>query len=274
MEILITNDDGFKSKGIQVLSSIMAPAGSIRVVAPKTHQSGMSMAVSLGFRKITAKDLPGKRPGRWTWLNATPASCVKFGLEYGYENRDPDLVICGINHGSNASMGANYSATLGGAEEGALNGCKAIGVSTADFRPDADFSQVEKYLPGLVKTLLSNWPDRFGIYYNINFPKAEIPIRGIRVARQGKGHWVKEFEHWNEEELRRRGLDHDFLWRSSGGDLEQGEEAYFMIGTFVDDETETETADHSLNAAGWITVTPCSVDLTDYGEYDRLKTLL
>ena len=47
-----------------------------------------------------------------------------------------------------------------------------------------------------------------------------------------------------------------------------------MIGTFVDDETETETADHSLNAAGWITVTPCSVDLTDYGEYDRLKTLL
>ena len=123
--------------------------------------------------------MPEEGPGRWTYLDATPASCVKFGLEFKYEQRDPDLVVSGINHGTNASTAANYSATLGAAEEAAINGCKAIGVSLCDFDPDPDFSAVEALLPGIMETLLKNWPKQAkGLYYNINFPGFQFFNRG------------------------------------------------------------------------------------------------
>ena len=107
MRILISNDDGYKARGIHALARVMAQFGEVTVVAPKFHQSAMSMAVSLGMKRLAHKALPEEGPGDWHYLDATPASCVKFGLEYFYERRNPDLVICGINHGSNASTAAN-----------------------------------------------------------------------------------------------------------------------------------------------------------------------
>ena len=272
MEILITNDDGFKSKGIQVLSSIMAPAGSIRVVAPKTHQSGMSMAVSLGFRKITAKDLPEKRPGRWTWLNATPASCVKFALNYDYADRKPDLLLCGINHGSNAATAACYSGTLGAAAEGALNGVPSIGVSIDDYRPDADFSAVESFLPDIISGLLQSWPkDRYGLYYNINFPGIPADgIKGVKVCRQGKGHWEKEYKDWDIRKITYVGVDPEVLAEADRTPVGEGEKTYMMVGDFVDDDTPDSDADHRLMEQGWITVVPEKLDTTDYEEVARL----
>ena len=80
MNILITNDDGYNAKGIHVLAEIMCQFGNVTVIAPKYHQSGMSMAVSLGLRQVAYKDLPEEKPGKWSYLDATPASCVKFGL--------------------------------------------------------------------------------------------------------------------------------------------------------------------------------------------------
>ena len=193
MKILICNDDGYKAAGIHVLARVMKKFGDITVVAPKFHQSATSMAVSLGVKQLAYKDLPDEKPGKWTYLDATPASCVKFGLEFKYENRDPDLVVAGINHGTNASMAANYSGTLGAAEEAVINGCKAIGVSLCDFRSDADFSAVEALLPGIMKKLLDNWPENHpGLYYNVNFPAMpKNEIKGVRIAHQGLGHWVR-----------------------------------------------------------------------------------
>ena len=81
MRILITNDDGYQSKGIKVLADIMKQYGEVTVIAPKSHQSGMSMAVSLGFKQIAHKDLGNG----WHYVDATPASCVKFGLNTGAE---------------------------------------------------------------------------------------------------------------------------------------------------------------------------------------------
>ena len=203
MRILISNDDGYKAGGIHALARIMAEFGEVTVVAPKYHQSAMSMAVSLGMKRLAHKALPEEGPGNWYYLDATPASCVKFGLEYFYERRNPDLVICGINHGSNAATAANYSATIGATEEGALNGCKAIGVSLCNFRPDADFTLVETYLPRILDFLLDNWPEgKYGLLYNINFPDVPVDrVKGVCFARQGKGHWVREFQEWDVERL-------------------------------------------------------------------------
>ena len=196
MKILLCNDDGYKARGLHVLAQIMSGFGDVQVVAPKFHQSAMSCAVSLGVKQLAYKDLPEEGPGKWTYLDATPASCVKFGLEFKYDHRDPDLVVTGINHGTNASTAANYSATLGAAEEAAINGIKAIGVSLCDFRPDADFSAVQAMLPEIMRKVLDDWPEnRPGLVYNINFPAVPLEdIKGVKYARQGFGHWEKEFE--------------------------------------------------------------------------------
>lgn len=274
MKILICNDDGYKARGIHVLARIMAQFGEVTVVAPKFHQSAMSLAVSLGVKQLAYKDLPEEGPGKWTYLDATPASCVKFGLEFKYENRDPDLVVCGINHGTNASTAANYSATLGAAEEAAINGRKAIGVSLCDFRSDADFSAVEALLPDIMKKILDNWPENHpGLFYNINFPALSLEeIKGVKVARQGAGHWVKEFEPWDESSL--GVLQDSFLWQHYRVTLEDGEKAVFMRGTFVNDDTDAGTADHLLLEQGWITIAPFNAQMTDPEEFERLQKLI
>lgn len=275
MKILISNDDGYRSRGIHTLARIMAPFGELTVIAPKHHQSAMSMAVSLGMKKLAYKELPDEGPGRWAYLDATPVSCVKFGLEFAYEDRCPDLLVCGINHGTNASMGANYSATLGCAEEGALNGIRSIGVSLESFNPEADLSAVEAWLPGIIRTLLAHWPERFGVYYNINFPAIPASeIKGVRAARQGRGHWIKEFEPWDDEQALAFDPNDDSFWKVQAGELEEGESGYCMKGLFIDDEPETGDADHRLNAEGWITVVPFCVEQTDYTELARLRTIL
>jgi 5'-nucleotidase len=175
MRILITNDDGYQAKGIKVLAEIMKKYGEVTVIAPKTHQSGMSMAVSLGFKQIAHKDL-GEG---WHYVDATPASCVKFGLNTMFLDNFPDVVVSGINHGSNASNASCYSGTLGAAEEAALNGIPAIGVSLDSLHPDADFSGVEKYFGEIFEKLIANLPsEKYGIYYNVNFP--DIPADQIK----------------------------------------------------------------------------------------------
>ena len=271
MRILISNDDGYKAGGIHTLARIMDSFGEVTVVAPKFHQSAMSMAVSLGIKRLAYKDLPEEGPGNWHYLDATPASCVKFGLEYFYEHRNPDLVVCGINHGSNASTAANYSATLGAAEEGALNGCKSLGVSLCNFRPDADFSVVERYLPGIVRFLLDHWPeDRYGLFYNINFPDvAPDAVKGVCFTRQGRGHWVREFQDWDLDRLQKYEAS-GFSLAGSLPPREEGERAYMMIGDFINDDAGASDADHVLNDEGWITITPNNVDRTDYNDLERL----
>ena len=273
MKILLCNDDGYKAAGIHVLARVMAQFGEVTVVAPKFHQSATSMAVSLGVKQLAYKDLPEEGPGRWTYLDATPASCVKLGLEFKYENRDPDLVVSGINHGTNASTAANYSGTLGAAEEAVINGCKAIGVSLCDFRSDADFSAVEAMLPRIMKFLIDNWPkDHPGLYYNINFPAMSLEdIKGVRISRQGAGHWIKEFEPWDESSL--GVLNDSFLWQHYRVNLEDGEKAVFMRGTFVNDDPDADTADHLLLEQGWVTITPFSALMTDMEEFNRLNKI-
>ena len=273
MKILLANDDGYKARGLHVLAKIMSGFGDVTVVSPKFHQSAMSAAVSLGVKQLAYKDLPEEGPGKWTYLDATPASCVKFGLEFKYENRNPDLVVTGINHGTNASTAANYSATLGAAEEAAINGIKAIGVSLCDFRSDADFSAIEAMLPGIIAKLLDNWPENSpGLVYNINFPAIPLEqIKGVKIARQGLGHWIKEFETWDESSL--GDLQDSFLWQHYRVNLEDGEKAVFMRGTFVNDDPAPDSADHLLLENGWVTIAPFNIFLTDMKEYTRLSKL-
>ena len=129
MKILITNDDGFDAGGIKALIRTLKPYGELTIVAPKSAQSGMAMAVTMGHKPIAVKHmytLPGED---WWYLDGTPASCVKYGIDNVMFPTKPDVVVSGINHGSNAATASIYSGTVGAAMEGAVNGIPGIGVS-------------------------------------------------------------------------------------------------------------------------------------------------
>lgn len=269
MNILITNDDGYNSKGIKVLANIMKKYGNVTVIAPKHHQSGMSMAVSLGFKQIAHKDMGNG----WHYVDATPASCVKFGLNTMFLEKFPDVVVSGINHGSNAATASCYSGTLGAAEEAALNGIPAIGVSLDTLHPDADFGCVEKYFGEIFENLMKDWPLKHGIYYNINFP--DLPaekIKGVRMGTQGMGRWIKEFKEWDLNHYAKYGITPEMLGQSSSPVLEEGEDLYMMVGEFMDDSRNPSDADHRLVKDGYVSIVAHNVDCTDYREVERLKT--
>ena len=263
MNILITNDDGYMSKGLRSLVSCMRQFGNISVIAPKKPQSGQSMAVSLGFRQIAYKEIESIDGVSWAYLDATPASCVKFGINFGM-NRDgvrPDVVISGINHGSNACTAACYSGTLGAVQEATLNGIPGIGVSLDTYNPDADFTAVEAIFPEMFRKLMASPAPEYGVFYNINFP--ELPadhIKGIKVGHMGRGHWEREFRPWDAV-------------RGGEAQAEPGEEVYVMVGDFTDEPENDGLSDHRLLAGGYITLTAHNIMTTDNSETLRLRSI-
>jgi len=271
MRILLTNDDGYEAKGLQCLIKVMKRYGEVLVVAPKSAQSGMSMAVTMGHKPIAVKHIGECDSVDWWYLDGTPASCVKYGLDNILAPLKPDLVISGINHGSNAATAAIYSGTVGAAMEGAVNGIPSLAISIDSFDPDADFSCVEELLPGLLDRLLPSMSGRFGEFYNINIPNLPASmIKGVKPATMGMGHWEKEYEPYNEETFEKK------RFRPKAEDLayleasEPEEEMVVMVGDFVSNPGNADSADHFLLEDGWITVTPQNIDNTDYNEYVRL----
>ena len=271
MKILVTNDDGYNAKGIRTLVKILRPYGDITVVAPKHHQSGMSMAVNLGQSPIPVKKISEVPGERWWYLGGTPSSCVKYGIDNIFYPEKPDVVVSGINHGGNFGTAYLYSGTIGAAMEGAINGIPAIAVSLDDFRPEADFSAVEAMLPGILEKLLPVFNKRFGSFYNINFPALpESEIKGIRVSRMGIAHWEREYLPYNSEFLASRKhtpSQDDVNYVAS---KQPDEDLVVMAGDFVGDPDNPQDADHLLLRQGYITITPHNLNNTDTAEIERL----
>ena len=271
MKILITNDDGYKARGLEALIETMRPFGDITVVAPKYHQSGMSMAISLGFKRIAVKQIA---PDRW-YLDGTPASCVKFGIDnIMVGDKRPDVVICGINHGSNAATAALYSGTLGAAQEAAVNGILGIGVSLDDFSPEGDFSAIKALLPDIFRKLCSDLPGKRGVYYNINFPKAKLEdVKGVKLAGLGRLHWEEEYQPFDPEIYAKRGLYLQDMGMSDLPEPEEGEDYYMMTGYAVESPGNDDLSDHRLLKEGYVAIVAHNIYNQDHEEYDRLKAL-
>lgn len=273
MRILITNDDGYDYKGINALAETLRAMGDLTVVAPKYHQSGMSMAVSIGFKQIAVKQLRPK-PEEWYYVDGTPASCVKFALDEIFKDEKPDLIVSGINHGSNVASAALYSGTLGACREGALAGVPSVGVSIDSISMNPDFTCVKELFPGLLKKILDNWGDRFGVYYNVNFPNLPTAdIKGIKVGRQGILHWVDEFQPFTMKIFDRIGITPKDVGIVAFPELEPGERAVMMTGEMANDDRNDENCDNIILADENIAITVHNVDTTDYIEMERVKSI-
>lgn len=271
MKIVVTNDDGYRSKGIAVLVKIMQRYGDVTVVAPKKHQSGMSMAVSLGLKPIAFKDLGMKDGARWMYLDATPASCAKYAMDVVFAEEKPDVIVSGINHGSNASTAMWYSGTIGAAREGALAGVQAIGVSLDDMHVDADFSAVEELFPGIFEAIMKNCEPGGKVIYNVNFPKLPASeIKGVKMATQGRESWVNEFVPYDEKFYSHYGITAAHLGVDAP-EVEEGETLYMMAGDLLPDRFNDETTDNHICEQGYVAITPHSLDNTDMDAYERLS---
>lgn len=274
MKILITNDDGIDATGLRILVKCLREFGELLIVAPKKTQSGMSMAVSMGYRPLAVKHVCDKPGESWWYMDGTPASCIKYGIDNILYPEVPDLVVTGINHGDNAATASIYSGTVGAAMEGAVNGIPSISLSFANFSPEADMSVVEKFLPDVLHRLIPAMNGRFGEFYNVNFP--DLPadeIKGVKVARMGKGRWVREYQDYGSflSERHRVPSPEDKAYLEAA---QPGETMVVMAGDFTDYDFDREGADHLLLRQGWITITPGNIDNTDYNEYERLCAII
>jgi 5'-nucleotidase len=134
--IFVTNDDGIHARGIQMLIEQMRKIGRVVVVAPDKPQSGTAHAITVNT-PLRLKSLVSE-PGYEEYsCNGTPADCVKLGLRIVMKKK-PDLLVSGINHGSNSSISVIYSGTMAAVFEGAMAGVPSIGFSFNNYSPDAE----------------------------------------------------------------------------------------------------------------------------------------
>ena len=244
--ILITNDDGYLAKGIIALIDSVKGLGEILVVAPDGPRSGMSSAITSlhPLRVNLLKDEPDLKIYTCT---GTPVDCVKLGINE-LAGRKPDIVLSGVNHGSNAAVAVLYSGTMGAAIEGAVFKIPSIGFSLLDHSYDADFSYSKKYIRLLTEQVIKEGLP-VGTCLNVNIPKGDN-IQGIKVCRQTSGQWIKEFL------LSKDGIDKNVYW---------------LTGEFANDEPLNEATDEWALAHGYVSVVPVKVDMTNHEYIDKIR---
>ncbi len=246
--ILVTNDDGITAKGISELVAIARTLGDVYVVAPDSPQSGMGHAITVD------KTLHLKKSTIFEGINSyecsgTPADCVKLAKHHILKNQTIDLVVSGINHGSNASLSVNYSGTMSAAVEAAIEGIPAIGFSLDEFGYDIDFSHTRKWIRQIIeKTLTEGIPPHIAL--NVNFPAiSDEEIKGIKIVRQANGYWNEEFDQ------RISPFGRPYLW---------------MGGAFVNREPEATDNDLWAVENNYVAVVPVHYDRTDYRSLELL----
>ena len=177
--ILVTNDDGITAPGIRNLVESIADLGDIVVVAPDSHQSGMGHAITISnILRMSPHDF-GMDGVEAYKTSGTPVDCVKLAI-YKILKRKPDVLVSGINHGSNASINVIYSGTMSAAVEGALEGIPSVGFSLCDFAEDADFRASRNVARTVTQQVLAHGTPK-GTCLNVNIPKvAPEDLNGMK----------------------------------------------------------------------------------------------
>ncbi len=238
---LVTNDDGIEAKGLKELVEVVRPFGRIVVVAPAEPQSGMSHAITVKVPLRIKKLEENSRQVVYKCFG-TPVDCVKLAFNQLLPEK-PDLLISGINHGSNASTSVFYSGTLGAALEGSINEVPSIGFSLLNLDHEADFTTAKAVIQRILKAVLEHGIPR-SVCLNVNIPDMDASeIRGIRFCRQNRGYWREEFDKRTDP---------------------RGKSYYWLTGTYHNSEPDAEDTDEWALRNGFVSVVPLQTDLTAY----------
>jgi 5'-nucleotidase len=242
------------------LVEAILPLGEVVVVAPDSPQSGMGHAITVnGSIWLRPSQVFG--PDVLAYASSgTPADCVKLAKHLVLGERTPDLVVSGINHGSNSSISIIYSGTMSAAMEAAIEWVPAVGFSLCDHGDDADFSHCVEPVRKIAERLLRDGLPK-GIVLNVNIPaKTEEPIKGIRVCRQTDGYWKEEFDLVTEEGPN----------PNAPPDLSVPQE-FMLRGHFVNRDGGAQDNDIWALEHNYIAVVPAQYDLTAYNALATLQ---
>ncbi len=245
--ILVTNDDGIMAPGIRHLVEFMLEIGDVVVVAPDKPQSGMGHAVTI-VNPIRLEKITGNGAHDEYSCSGTPVDCVKLAVNKVL-HRKPDLLVSGINHGSNSSINVIYSGTMSAAIEGAMEDIPAIGFSLLDYSYHADFVSGKKYVQQIARNVLKQGLPK-GICLNVNIPAvSETELQGLKVCRQARGNWQEEFDHRKDP---------------------RGKDYFWLTGHFRLHEDSNETDEWALKQ-NYVSVVPIQFDFTAHGLIPELK---
>ena len=251
MRILVTNDDGIHAAGLDACKEIAAKLGAeVWVVAPETDQSGVSHSLSLNdpLRLREAGE-------RHFAVKGTPTDCVIMGVRH-IMKEPPDLILSGVNWGSNLGDDVTYSGTIAGAMEGCALGIPSIALSQAydeEDRRTIDWSAGEAHGPDLVRRLVNaGWPQ--GLLLNVNFPGcAADEVQGVVAVPQGT-YDLQSTEIIQRTDVRQR--------------------AYYWIGLRRRKGAPAENSDLGAVHARKISVTPLHLNLTEMAVLEKIQSVL
>ena len=240
-KILITNDDGYHSEGIEALEAAMKMVGEVYVVAPASEQSGASHSLTLA-RPLRIRQIDDRH---WT-VDGTPTDCVTLALNriLPAELR-PDICVSGINHGANLGDDASYSGTVAGAIESTILGVPGIAISLVAGR-NYDFTESAVVAKRVTEKALAEGLPEF-TFINVNVPKG-VP-NGIKVTKQG----FKAAKPVISEHMDPRG------------------KPYYWIGEVRDGFRAEGGTDFEAIEEGYVSVTPMRADLTNYAVLEDLR---
>lgn len=248
--ILVTNDDGIVAPGIRALVEVASSLGDVVVVAPDSPQSGKGHAITihepLRLNKVNIF------PGIESWESSgTPVDCVKLAKNVVLKDRQIDLCVSGVNHGSNASINIIYSGTLSAAMEASLENIRSVGFSLLDFSFDADFEPAKPWIRHIIEFMLAR-PFKTGQLLNVNIPKLPAEqIKGLRLCRQADARWKEKMVEGRDP---------------------SGQPYYWLSGEFYNNDMAEDTDIWALKN-GYISVVPSMHDLTSYPALESLKDL-
>lgn len=253
VKLLITNDDGIYAEGIQLLSKVLFESGrySLKIIAPDHERSAVGHAITMHrpLRVEQAHFLHNPALTGWS-VNGTPSDCVKLAVEALFEEK-PDLIISGINRGSNLGTDVLYSGTVSAAVEGVILGLPAVAISLTEVVESKDFIFAAEFVRDLIPHLIAKGLPA-GTLLNINVPPGGSAIKGARVTRLGTRRYRNSFDRRTDP----RGLIY-----------------YWLAGELIEGDEE-ENSDVRAIRDGYISITPVHFDLTNDAIIPDLKKMV
>lgn len=247
--VLVSNDDGVTAPGLHFLIKCLRSMAQVIAVAPDAPRSGQSSAITVDspLRIATHGEIEGAEVYS---VNGTPADCVKLAL-FAITPRRPDIILTGVNHGSNSGNSVIYSGTMGAAIEGCVAGIPSAGLSLIHHSWEADFSATEPFVKQIAEAMLRHGlPPQ--VCLNVNFP-AHCTPRGLKVTTAAAGHWEGEYERYADP---------------------SGRTFYMLGGEYVNDEPDNDSTDLYWLKRQWGSVTPVCPDQTSHAAMDEVSRLL
>jgi 5'-nucleotidase len=245
MRILLCNDDGIYAPGISALHRAVREFGDLHVIAPDAERSAAGHAITLAD---PIKSTPVEKEGGFFGygIGGTPADCIKLAVCAVLRDTPPDLVLSGINLGSNTGISVIYSGTVSAATEGVILGIPGVAFSLCTYA-DPEWETAARVAREITRQILAT-PMPRGVLLNVNIPNLPYDqLKGVKITRMGRSRFIEKFH----KRLDPRGR------------------TYYWLDGELEVQDDGDDVDIHAVRAGYVSVTPIHLDLT---AYDHLET--